>query len=275
MSLRINTNVSSLAVQRALNLNQRANERTTLNVATGSRLANPSSDVAGTAIAEQLNSDVVSLSAAKRNASGAQDISALAEGSMSEQSNILTRMRELAVQSASDVYSDSERTMMEKEFTQIRDEADRIARTTKFGDRNLLNGSNNKFDFQVGKTGGEESRITLDTDTDTTASGLSIDGSSVSSKSDARSAIEDIDKGLQTLGLQRASFGATQARLESAENSIGASVENLSRAHSQIADADLAKEISDLRRTQVLQQYQAAMLQQVNDQPSLALRLIA
>src|SRR6266581_2123181 len=110
MSLRVNTNVSSLAVQHAMSLNQRAGDRATLNVATGSRLSDPTTDVAGTAIAEQMRSQIVGLSAAKNNASAAGSILAVAEGGLNEQSNILTRMRELAVQSASDTYSDSERT---------------------------------------------------------------------------------------------------------------------------------------------------------------------
>lgn len=275
MSLRVNTNVSSLAVQHAMSLNQRAGDRATLNVATGSRLSDPTTDVAGTAIAEQMRSQIVGLSAAKNNASAAGSILAVAEGGLNEQSNILTRMRELAVQAASDTYSDTERTMMQKEFGEIRDESDRIARTTTYGGQNLLNGSVNKFEFQVGTTAGAESRINYNSESDTTSSNLNIDSSSVLSKSDARDALEDIDKGLERVAQQRASFGAVQSRLESAENSLSSHVENLSRARSQVADADLSKEVSDLRRSQVLAQYQASMLQQVNDQPSLALRLIA
>lgn len=275
MSLRINTNVSSLAVQRALSSNQRATERTTLNVASGSRLSDPSSDPAGAAIADQMKSEIVSLGAAKQNAANAGNISAIAEGSLSEQSNILTRMRELAVQSASDTYSNVERGMMEREFTQIRDESDRIAQTTKYGDRGLLDGTSSKFEFQVGTTAGAESRINVTSEGNTRSDNLNIDDASVASKSDARSAIASIDKGLQEISLQRANFAATQARLDSAENSLGSHIENLSKARSQISDSDVAKEISDLRREQVLQQYQTSILQQVNDQPSLALRLIA
>lgn len=264
-----------MVVQRALSQNQRALERTTQNVATGSRLSDPSADVASTAIASDMKSQIASLGAAKQNADSASDISAIAEGSLSEQSNILNRMRELAVQSASDTFTDTERAMMEKEFTQIRDESDRIARTTKYGERNLLDGTTNKFEFQVGTAAGVESRISTTVDADTTSSNLNIDSESVGSKSEARAAITNIDKGLLSINLQRASFGATQSRLDSASNSLGANIENLSNARSQIADADLAKEISDLRRQQVLQQYQTTVLQQVNDQPNLALRLIA
>ena len=275
LSLRVNTNISSLAVQRAMSENQRSTEKIMLKVATGSRLADPSSDVAGAAIAEQMKAEIVGLGAAKMNANTATSITSVAEGSLSEQSNILTRMRELAVQAASDTYSDNERKMVEQEFTAIRDEFDRIAKTTKYGDRNLLDGSVNKFEFQVGTKSDANSRIVYNSESDTTSDNLGIDGSSVSSKSDARSAIGDIDKAMLKLSQQRASFGSVQSRLESAENNLTAQVENLSKARSQVADADIAKEISDLRRNQVLQQYQASMLQQVNDQSSLALHLIA
>ncbi|MBC7464376.1 MAG: flagellin FliC [Bdellovibrio sp.] len=274
MSLRINTNVSSLGVQRALSQNQKATERTTLNVATGSRVSDPSADVAATAINAQMTTQLASLGAAKQNADSATDISAIAEGSLSEQSNILNRMRELAVQSASDTFTDTERAMMQKEFSQISEESDRIAKTTKYGDKNLLDGSSNKFEFQVGTTAGAESRISTTVNANTTSDELNTDSASVSSKSVARSAITTIDKGLESVNLQRASFAATQSRLESAGNSLGANIENLSKAKSHVADADLAKEISDLRREQVLQHYQVTILQQVNDQPNLALRLI-
>lgn len=275
MSLRVNTNVSSLAIQNVMNTTARASDRASLNIATGSRISDPSADVAGAAISDKMKSDITSLSAAKMNASNADGIVAVAEGSLSEQSNILTRMRELAIQSASDTYTDTERTMMQKEFGQIRDEADRIARTTTYQDRHLLDGTINKFEFQVGTTAGAESRITHESESDTTTSALGVDGSNVSSKSDARDALGSIDKSLEKIAFQRASFGATQSRLESAENSIAAHVESLSKARSQIADADIAKEVSDLRRSQILQQYQTTMLQQVNEQAGLSLKLIA
>lgn len=274
MSLRVNTNVSSLAVQHAMMVNQRATDRATLNISSGSRIADPSADVAGAGIASQLKSDIVSLQAAKMNAGAGANIVAVAEGGLSEQSNILTRMRELAVQAASDTYGDTERTMMQREFSEIRSEADRIARSTSYADRKLLDGTYNKFDFQVGATGGAESRISYESEGNTTTDNLGLDGASVASKGDARDSLESIDKGLEMIAMQRSSFGAAQSRLESAETNLSSHVENLTRAHSQIADADIAKEISDLRRGQILQQYQTTMLQQVNEQAGLSLRLI-
>ncbi|MFZ3231305.1 MAG: flagellin [Pseudobdellovibrio sp.] len=274
MSLRINTNVSSLAIQHAMTLSQRVTDQAINNIATGSRLSNPASDVAGTAIAEQMKSEITSLGAAKSNASSAVGIVSVAEGSLSEQSSILTRMRELAVQSASDTYSDKERSMMQKEFVEIRDESDRIAQSTKYGTQNLLDGSINKFEFQVGSTAGAESRISYNSESNTTSDNLGISSSDVSSKGDARDSLSDIDQGLEKIAMQRASFGATQSRLESVDSSLGSRIEGLSNARSKVADSDLAKEISDLRRGQILQQYQASMLQQVNDQAGLALKLV-
>lgn len=274
MSLRINTNLSSLAIQNAMNINQRSTDRAVKNVATGSRLSDPGADAAGSAIAEQMKSELRSLGAAKSNAENAGGFVAIAESALSEQSNILMRMRELAVQSASDNYSKAERTMMQTEFGEIRNELDRIAKTTRFGSQNLLDGSINKFDFQVGTKGDVNSRISFNSESNTTSNNLDIAGQSVENKNDAVDSLNGIDKAMETIATQRSKFGAVQSRLESAENTLGSNIEHLTNARSRVADADLAKEVSDVRRGQILQQYQTSMLQQANDQSGIALKLI-
>lgn len=274
MSLRINTNMSSLAIQNAMNLSQRTTERAAKNVATGSRLSDPSADSAGSAIADQMGSELRGLGAAKANAENAGGFVSMAEGALSEQSNILTRMRELAVQSASDNYSKTERVMMQNEFSEIRNELDRIAKTTRFGSQNLLDGSVKQFDFQVGTKGNADSRISFNSDSNTTADGLEVASQSVENKNDARETLNGLDKAMDKISTQRSKFGAVQTRLESAENALGSNIENLSNAKSRIADADVGKEVSDLRRGQILQQYQTSMLQQANEHTGLALKLI-
>lgn len=275
MSLRVNANVTSLAIQNALAMNQKTTDRALKNLATGSRLSDPSADVAGSAIAAQMSSELRSMQSAKMNAESAVSVVSVAEGSLNEQSNILMRLRELSVQSASDTYSKTERALMQKETAELALEFDRIAKTTKFGSQSLLDGSSNKFDFQVGINGGAESRITYSSDANTTAGNLDIDSVSVEDKSDALDSISRIDKAMEKIAMARAKFGATQSRLESAQNTLGAQIENISAARSRIADADVAKEASEARRGQVLQQYQTMMLQQVNEQASLGLKLIA
>lgn len=274
MSLRINTNMSSLAIQNAMTMNQRTTDRAVKNVATGSRLSDPAADSAGSAIAAQMGSELRGLGAAKSNAENASGFVSTAEGALSEQTNILTRMRELAVQSASDSYSKTERTMMQNEFSEIRNELDRIAKTTRFGSQNLLDGSNKQLDFQVGTKGNAESRITFNSDANTTADGLEISSQSVETKNDARETLNGLDKAMDKISTQRSKFGAVQTRLESADNALGSSIENLTNAKSQVADTDVAKEVSNVRRGQIMQQYQTSMLQQANEQTGLALKLI-
>lgn len=274
MSIRINTNVTSLALQNAMASNERATTRTMKNLATGSRLSDPSADAAGTAINDQMNAEIRSMGAAKSNAQAGQSFVAVAESSMSEQSNILTRMRELSIQSASDSYSGVERGLMQKEGSELVQELDRIARTTTFGSQGLLDGTSARFDFQVGTKAGATSRITFDSNANTTSSNLNLDSYNIAEKNDARDSLETIDKAMGTIAQTRAKLGATQSRLESAENTLSGGIEKLSEARSKIGDADIAKESSDLRREQIIQQYQTAMLAQSNDQAGVALKLI-
>lgn len=274
MSLRINTNVTSLAVQNAMRTNNRSTERSMKNLATGSRIAERSSDVAGGAISDQMNSDIKGMESAKRNAEAAQSFASVAEGALNEQTNIMMRMRELSVQAASDNYSSKERSMMNSEYMELKSELDRIAKTTRFGSQKILDGSVSELDFQVGTTSGQESRISFKSNSNSTASELNVDGLSVESKDDARESMDSIDKAMAAIGNTRAKFGALQSRLDSAMNNLASQVENTSAARSQIADADLAKETTDVRRGQIIQQYQTAMLQEANNQTGLALKLI-
>jgi flagellin len=254
--------------------NGRDTERSMKNLATGSRISDPSADVAGAAISNQMTAEVKGMEAAKRNAESAVSFASVAEGAMSEQTNILTRMRELAVQAASDNYSNAERTLMNSEYGELKSELDRIARTTRFGNQKILDGSVQEFDFQVGTTSGKESRITYRSNSNTTGSELGVDGLTVESKGDARDSLDTIDKAMSSISISRAKFGALQSRLDSAQNNLGTQIENISAARSQIADADLAKEVTDVRRGQIIQQYQTSMLQEANNQTGLALKLI-
>jgi flagellin len=263
-----------MAVQNAMNQSQRTTDRAMKNLSTGSRLADPAADVAGSAISSQMQAEIRSMQAAKMNAEQATSVVSVAEGSLSEQNNILTRLRELSVQAASDTYSTTERNLMQKEASELSLEFDRIAKITRFGSQNLLDGSVSKFDFQVGTRSGAESRISYTSDSNTTASNLDIDGFSVADKSDALDSITKVDKAMTVIAQSRAKFGATMTRLESAQNNLGTQIENLSSAKSRISDADLAKEVSDVRKGQILQQYQSSMLNEANNQGAMALKLI-
>lgn len=275
MSLRINTNVAAFGVQNAMAKSERSIENSMKALSTGSRFSQISTDPASKAISEDLKSDISGMEVARRNAEQAGSFASIAEGGMAEQSNLIIRMRELAVQAASDTYSDSERAFMQTEFSKLQEEVDRIAQTSAFGSRKLLDGTSTDIDIQVGTKGDASSRITFNADTDTTLSGLAISGLTVEDKSGARDALEALDGGLDKISQQRSKYGALQSRLESVQNFLSSSIENVAGANSKLADTDLAKEVSNLRRNQILQQYQGSLLQSANDQMNNALRLIA
>lgn len=274
MSLRINTNVAAFGVQTAMAKTERELENSMKSLSSGSRFSQISTDPADKAISEDLKSDIAGMDVARRNAEQAGSFAAVAEGGMAEQTNLIVRMRELAVQAASDTYSDTERSFMQTEFEKLQQEVDRIAMTSAFGSRKLLDGTSQDIDIQVGTSGDANSRITFNADTDTTLTGLGISGTTVADKSDARDALEALDEGLNRISMQRSKYGALQSRLESTSNFLAVSIENVSGANSKIADTDLAKEVSNLRKNQVLQQYQSALLNTANEQTGIALRLI-
>lgn len=275
MSLRINTNVAAFGVQTAMAKTERELQNSMKSLSSGNRFAQISTDPADKAISEDLKSDIAGMDVARRNADQAGSFAAVAEGGMAEQSNLIIRMRELAVQAASDTYSDTERSFMQTEFEKLQAEVERIAQISAYGSRKLLDGTSQDIDIQVGTSGDANSRITFNAETDTTLTGLGLSGVTVTEKSDARDALEALDSGLDRIAMQRSKYGALQSRLESASNFLAVSIENVSEANSKIADTDLAKEVSNLRKNQVLQQYQSALLATANEQAGIALRLIA
>ena len=184
-------------------------------------------------------------------------------------------MRELAVQAASDTFSEVEREFINYEFEQINSELDRIARTTSFGSQNLLDGSERTYEFQVGSSRDASSRIVYEQDTNTTGAELGVDGLSVDSQSSALDSLDAIDDALEAISGARAKMGAVQSRLEFAINNNESQKENLSSAYSKIADTDIAKAVTEMRKAQILQQYQVAVLANANDSQGYTLKLIA
>jgi flagellin len=272
--LRVSTMSASLMAQRYLGTTQRSTEKAMKDLASGTRFSTPGADAAGAAIAEQLDGQARSQKAALNNADNATSFIQVAEGALNEQNNILIRLRELAVQAASDTYSDQEREYLNSEYTQLSQELDRIAKTTSFGTTALLNGRSKDYEFQVGTSSGEDSIIRYNSDTNTTASELGISGGTVSTKSDARSDLGDLDEAMIKVASARAKYGAVQSRLDSAASNLAVGIENITAAHSRMADTDIAQAVSDVRRGQILQQYQASVLSQANSTNEVLLRLI-
>jgi flagellin len=200
-----------------------------------------------------------------------------AEGGLSEISNILTRFRELGVQASSDTVGNDERGFIDKEVQQLKNEAERISRTTKFGKVNLLDGSGGQFDFQVDVNNDSfNDRISFNaSEQNATTASLGVDSLDFTTKEGAQSALEILDKSQTQVNGLRANLGAIQNRLISTSDNIGVMVENLSAANSRIRDTDIAQASADLAKNNVLQSASVAVLAQANQQPNMALKLVS
>ncbi len=274
MSLRINTNLASINAQRQLANQETRKVNSMKSLASGSRINSAADDAAGLAISENLKANNRGNRVAKRNAEDAVSLIQVAEGGLNEINNIMVRLRELGVQSASDTIGDQEREFINKEAEQLLEEVDRIAASTKFGERNLLDGSDNELEFQVGVDGSESSIMRYSSDADATTSGLSVSGLDLSDKSSARDALETLDDALNMVGAMRSQFGAVQNRLDSTIANLDTSYENLSAANSRIRDADIAEESAQFTSAQILQQASVSMLAQANQSQANALSLL-
>jgi len=276
MGMRITTNVASLNAQRTLTSSQREISKSFAQLSSGNRITKAADDAAGLAISENLKSQIRSFSQASRNANDGISMLQVAEGGLGEVSNILTRLRELGIQSASDTVGDNERGFINKEVDQLKAEVQRIAKTTKFGKTNLLDGSGEKFDIQVGINNDDfEDRISFDPSVlDATASTLSVEGLDFSNKSGAKDALVQLDNAQTMVSGYRANIGALQNRFMSTVENLGVQHENLSAANSRIRDTDIAQATSEAARNNILLNASTSVLTQSNQTPQLALKLI-
>lgn len=276
MGIRISTNVSAINAQRVMQGSQRSIGKSMEQLSSGSRINKAADDAAGLAISENLKSQIRSLSQAGRNANDGISMVQTAEGGLNEISNILTRMRELGVQASSDTVGETERGMLDKEVQQLKAESQRITQTTRFGTTKLIDGSGDKFDFQVGINNDSESdRISFNAgETDATTSSLGIDGFDFSTKEGAQEALAMVDKAQTQVNGFRANLGALQNRLTSTVDNLGVQHENISAANSRIRDTDIAAASAETTRNQVLLQANTSVLSQANQLPNLAMKLI-
>ena len=275
MGLRIGTNVASMTAQRNLATSDAEAAHAIRALASGSRIVSPGDDSAGYAISETLRAQAESLGTVKQNAENAKGLIQVAEGGLSEQNNILIRLRELGTQASSDTVTDDERGFIDTEFQQLSQEFDRIAKTTTYGSKKLLTGTDDTYEFQVGVHNTSDDIVKYKMDTDTTASGAGIKGLSVSDKSDARSSLESIDEAMLAVAKARSGFGAIQSRLQYASDNADIQRENVLEAHSRISDADVGQEVANLTQAQVKQSFGVSVLAQANQSPQRALKLLA
>lgn len=275
MGLRISTNTASVSAQRVLSKQQARLEHSQQAMASGTRIVKAADDAAGLAISENIRGQVAGIRMARNNAFNAQSLIQVSEGGLNEISNILIRLRELGVQAASDTVSDVERSFLDQEAQQLISESDRIAKSTRFGNKALLNGEGEELEYHVGAFSNEdENVIRYKMSADATAGTLGIDGLSLGEKGDARSTLEAVDEALVKIGQMRADFGAVQSRLQMTTSNLDIQNENLTAARSRIADADIAYETSEMTSAQILQSASVGVLAQANQNGMAALKLI-
>ena len=274
MGLRIGTNMASISAQRVLSIQQKRAEHASAALSSGSRIVHASDDAAGLAISENLRGQTRGIAQARNNAFNAISAIQVSEGGLNEVSNILVRLRELGVQAASDHIGEKERSFLNLESNQLIQELDRIAKTTVFGDKKLLDGSGSELRFQVGAFAGEDNTIKYNLGSDARASELGVDGISIADKDDAVESLAMVDTALIKVGEMRANFGAIQSRLDSTVSNLDVQYENLSAANSRIRDADIAKETSEFTSANILQQAAVSVLAQANQLPNVALKLV-
>jgi flagellin len=276
MGLRINTNVPSLSAQRSLGINTRSQNDSLRKLSSGERITRSGDDAAGLAISENLKAQIRGMRQAKRNAGDAISMLQTAEGGMNEISSIIIRLRELSVQAASDTVGATERGFTDIEFQNLKEEIDRISKSTEFNGIKLLDGSGGKLEFQVGtKNDPILDRLHYDgSGADASIEALSLAIDSVSTKEGAQGALKKLDDALVHINGVRANFGALQNRLQSVTNNLEVSDENLSAANSRIRDVDVASETAELTKNNILLQAGVSVLSQANQAPNMALKLL-
>ena len=306
MGLRIRTNIASINAQRRMGISTRALQSSSAKLSSGKRINKAADDAAGLAISENMRADARSLMQAKRNANDGISLVQTAEGSLVETSNMLVRLRELAVQSASDTVGQTERGFINKEYVALKDEIDRIANSTEFNGTRLLIGQDPSLqeelanapetfplEIQVGKdyyssADAKDNRnqvniIKIDLENInafTTAEGLNLgvgeddSGTLVNSKTKAQEAISILDSAITKVNDYRAYLGSIQNRLGSSVNNLETSIENIMESKSRIVDTDFASETAQYTQSNILQQAGSAVLAQANLQPQVALNLL-
>ena len=290
MGMRIRTNVSSLTAQRHMSQNNNDMKGSLEKLSSGYRLNKSADDAAGLAITENLRGKIRGMNVAKRNANDAVSMVQVAEGSMNEMSNMLIRMRELTIQASTDTLGDREREYLNREYTQLVDELDRIGKSTEFNGLRMFDPEQELEEFVI-QVGVNES--TPDENKDTISinlEGLKFDSDSLGFGKDAEIGPADggdgpdrqeiseklttIDDALSKIASERATLGAIQNRLQSAIGNLEISVENQSTAKSRIKDVDFASETAKLTQSRIMTASNLSVLTQANQAPEMALRLL-
>ncbi|MGI1690243.1 flagellin Hag [Thermoanaerobacter uzonensis] len=278
----INHNLSALNAWRALSINNANTQKALEKLSSGYRINRAGDDAAGLAISEKMRAQINGLNQAQRNAQDGISLIQTAEGALNETHAILQRMRELVVQAANDTNTTQDRANIQAEINQLLQEVDRISDQTQFNTKTLLDGSlsTTGLTFQIGANGGQIVSLTIaeiHTSVLGTAS-LSLAQVNVSvvnlTSASVAADLSAIDAAIQTVSATRSNLGALQNRLEHTINNLGTAAENLTAAESRIRDVDMAKEMMEFTKDNILTQAATAMLAQANQQPQSVLQLL-
>jgi len=267
----INTNVSALYSQNAMKTNARSMNTAMEQLSTGTRINSAKDDAAGLAIGQTMTSQIRGLNQAVRNANDGINMMQTAEGAMVEQSNMLQRMRELAVQSSNATYSSAQRSYLNTEFSALTSQISSITSQTMWNGQALISGESTSFSFQVGQASGQTISITISA---MTTAHLGVSALAVTTATSASSAITAIDSALDTINNQRATIGAGINRLTYAADNMTNISSNVTQSRSTIMDTDYAQASTALAKTQILQQASTAMLAQANQQAQGVMALL-
>jgi flagellin len=275
MAVVINSNVTSMRAQAHLGRAQSALADSFERLSSGQRINSASDDAGSIALSESLNNQTRSYAVAERNGMNGVSMVETAEGGLGEIHGVLGRMRELAMQSANGDLNSSDRTNLNTEFQELLSEAGRVIKTTEFNGTSLLDGTAASVGFQVGiKTTANDAISVSFGGVTTAASDLDVDGTDVTSVTNAKTAIDKLDTAINSVSGKRATFGAKMNRLKTAVSNANTMRTNLSAAFSRVTDTDVASEAAAMARSQVLQQAGASMLAQANAAPQIALALL-
>ncbi len=264
-------------VQKDLKQASQKAEESYAKLSSGKRITKSADDAAGLGIAKKMEAEVRGYQMAQRNANAGISMIQVAEGGLDESSNILTRMRELSIQAASDTVGERERGYLNLEYEQLVQEVDRISKVTTFSGAPLLTGENENgvMDFHIGAYSGEDNKISFDaTATNATADALAIEGTNILDKENASSNLEVIDEAINQVAGFRANFGSIQSRLQSTISNLDTAAVNTEAARSRIEDVDVAAESAKLAANNVMKSAGISSLAQANNIPNSALRLI-
>ncbi|OCA84685.1 flagellin N-terminal helical domain-containing protein [Bacillus sp. FJAT-27986] len=273
--MKINHNISALNAYRNLSTNTTNTNKSLEKLSSGLRINKASDDAAGLAISEKMRSQIRGLNMAERNALDGVSLIQTAEGSLSSVHEMLQRMRELTVQSANGTYTNEDREAIQEEYNQLTAEIDRVSETTEFNSAKLLDGSQSEFSFQIGANAGQTIELTINKmNAEELGLGTAAAPLNVKTAEAANAALSKIDAAIAAVSAERSNLGAMQNRLEHTITNLQTMSENVTSAESRIRDVDMALEMTEFTKNNILNQAAQAMLAQANQLPQGVLQLL-